>query len=250
MAPIELAKQINGDLYPEVLAAGSLPAAVNKVLVDIGSPLQSSAEIALIPLPLARVEDGSRFSQMYMAAHERLFTFDFWSQGVAYGNGACSDLNEAAQAIHFWIVEQPNIAGMQSRFGFFVPNEKAAAHESGRAVEHQWETLRKRWAAQQDDAMSPLPLIDAASKHPKLRQLFPFTSLYTLRFSRTTGYPFTNDCPYATPLGKGRFRASANYDVEKEGDLIGEGDADEVVAMLVANLPPDCGPAVDGTAEE
>jgi hypothetical protein len=241
----ELAKQINADLYPEISAAGSLSNALGQALADIGSPLQCASEMNFIPL--ARVEGGSRFCQMYIAAHERLFIFDFWTKGVGYGNGSCSDLNDAAQAIHFWITEEPNIAAMQDRFTLFTPTEQARSHEAGEAVDYQWEKLSARWAKYGADfAHSPLPLIEAASKRPELRQLFPFTSMSSLHFSRTTGYPFTNDCPWAIPIGDGRYRAHQ----AGGSDVIGEGDAEEVIAMLVANLPPDCGPAVEGTAED
>lgn len=251
---MELAKGINVDLYPEVGAAGDLSNALGKALADVGSPLQAAAQINFIPF--ARTESGSRFCQMYIAAHERLFIFDFWFKGVSYGRGSSSSLNEAAQAMHFWIIEQPDIAQMQKRFSFFEPEEKAIAHEAGRAVEFQWERLLKTWARDETnrDAISPLPLIEAAMKQPELRQLYPFTSLYTLHFSRTTGYPFTNDCPFAGPIGNGRFRvyrpSPPMSDPEHMGEVIGEGNAEETVAMLVSNLPPNCGPAVEGTATD
>ena len=241
----ELAKQIDDNLYPEVSAAGSLANALGKALAEIGSPLEASAPVNF--LQIARVEGGSRFCQMYIAAHERLFTFDFWTMGVGYGNGACSDLNEAARALHFWITEKPDIAAMQSRFQLFVPREQALAHEAGKAVEYQWTELERSWATPENAnaALSPLPLIQAASQQADLRQLFPFTSLYSLHFSRTTGYPFTNDCPFATPIGDGRFRAHSASQA-----VIGEGSIEEVIEMLIANLPSNCGPAVDGTAED
>ena len=244
----ELATKIN-DLYPELLAVGTLSQALDNALTEIGSPLHASEEMHFIPLAYARVADGSRFCQVYIAAHERLFLLDFWNQGITYGNASCSSLNDTAQAIHCWIVDQPDLAEMQDRFSFFVPNDQGRAHEAGRTVECQWETLRQRWARNaQPDALSPLPLIEAASKHAVLRQLFPFTSLFSLHFSRTTGYPFTIDCPFAVPLGNGRFRAHAA--AGKMGEIIGEGDAEEVIAMVIANLPPDCGPAVAGTSED
>lgn len=247
----ELAKQLDEKLYPDLATAGGLSNALGKALTDSGSPLLPGApELPFIQY--ARVERGSRFCQMYIGAHERLFVFDFWTEGVTYGNGSCNSLNDAAQAIHFWIIEEPNIAKMQERFSFFMPDEKAMAHEAGQAVEYQWESLLKRWAmSEEPDTFSPLSLIEAASKHPELRQLFPFTSLYSLHFSRTTGYPFTNDCPFAIPLGNDRFRALLiSHQPGNAETVIGEGDADEVAAMLVANLPPNCGPAVSGTAED
>lgn len=242
---MELGKH-NFDLYPEVAAAGSLSNALDQALSKIGSSLHATADVNFISF--ARTAAGSRFCQMYIAAHEHLFLFDFSAEGVTYGKGSSSSLNDAAQAIHFWIVEQPNIAQMQGRFSFFVPDEQGIAHEAGRAVEFKWSTLLKTWAVRADanpEAISPLPLIEAAMKQPELAQLFPFTSLYTLHFSRTTGYPFTNDCPFAVPIGNGRFRA-----VEHTGEVIGEGNAAEVIAMLVTHLPPNCGPAINGTADD
>jgi len=246
-----LAKQVNSDLYPDVAAAGTLSNALGQALAEIGSQLQTAGELP--SLSYARVERGSRYCQMYIAANERLFMFDFWSKGVTYGKGSCSSLQDAAQAIHYWIAEEPNIAEMESRFRFFIPAEQGVAHEAGRIVDYQWDKLIHTWTSSEEttsEAMSPLPLIRAAKEHPELRQLFPFTSLHSLRFSRTTGWPFTNDCPFATPIGNGRFRAYPATDREGVGVPIGEGDADEVVAMLVANLPPNCGPAVDGTEDD
>lgn len=247
----ELAKQVNGTLYPDVAAAGTLSNALDRALADLGSELRVAGELPF--LVYARVARGSRQCQMYIAAHERLFIFDFWTKGVTYGEGSCGSLEDAAHAIHYWIVDEPNIADMQRRFGFFVPAEEGMAHEAGRAVDYQWEKLTHSWSSTEEktsDAMSPLPLIRAASRHRELRQLFPFTSLYSLRFSRTTGWPFTNDCPFAIPIGDGRFRAYVATDREEASNVLGEGDADEVAAILVANLPPNCGPAVDGTADD
>lgn len=242
---MELGKH-NFDLYPEVVAAGSLSNALDQALSEIGSSLHATAEVNFIPF--ARAAEGSRFCQMYIAAHKHLFIFDFWAEGVTYGRGSAPSLNDAAQAIHHWIIEQPNIAQMRARFSFFVPDEQAVAHEAGRAVEYKWGSLLKTWAVRADanpDAISPLPLIEAAMKQRELAELFPFTSMHTLHFSRTTGYPFTNDCPFAVPIGNGRFRA-----FEYTGEVIGEGNAAEVIAMLVAHLPPNCGPAVAGTADD
>ena len=254
MTSRELSKEVKPDLYPDLVTAGSLSIALAQALANLGSPLQPVSLINF--LVFARTERGSRFCQMYIAAHERLFIFDFWSKGVGYGKGSTSSLHDAAQAIHFWLIEQPDLARMQDRFSFFTADAQGLAHEAGEAVEYQWERLRKSWARSAEehpDALSPLPLIEAAMQQPELRQLFPFTSLYSLHFSRTTGYPFTHDCPYAIPVANGRFRAyhpPPAADVESMGEIIGEGDANEVSSMLAANLPPNCGPAVDGTADD
>jgi hypothetical protein len=257
----ELSKQINKDLYADIIECGGLSAALAKAMADLPGSLQVSTAENFIPY--ARVEDKSRFSQMYIASQKRLFLFDFWSEGVTYGKGASSILSQAAQAIHFWIYEKPSIAVMQKQFEIFRPTEEGKAHEIDQIVEYQWDRLLNSWReGDSPDHMSPLPVIQAARKRPELRQLFPFTSLRRVCFSRTTGYPFTNDCPYAVPLGNGRYRAySAKYTLEKRTcdetddleevyEVIGEGSAEEVVEMLVMNLPPNCGAAINGTAED
>jgi len=171
----ELSKEVKPDLYPDVVAAGNLSTALAQALANPGSPLQPVSLINF--LVFAQTERGSRFCQMYISAHERLFIFDFWSKGVGYGKGSTSSLHDAAQAIHFWLIEQP-------------------------------------------DLLAPL--------------------------QPSTGYPFTRDCPYAIPIANGRFRAyyPGSYgEVAAMGEMIGEGDVNEVILMLVDHLPPNCGPA-------
>jgi len=262
----ELAKQVSKDLYPDLVSAGGLVAALREALGKLPSLLAVDPEQPLIPLPFARVACESRFSQVLIAANERLFVVDFWSDGVCYGRAAFMSLTEAAYAINLWISETATIATMEARVNTFEPTAEGRSHEGGRAVDHQWESLLKRWIGIDErtgrSAESPTALIEVASKRPELRQLFPFTSLATLCFSRTTGYPFTDDCPHAVSIGNGRFRAysptyrtvrltSGGIDYNKAiYEVIGEGTAEEVVQMLVDNLPPNCGPAVNGTAED
>jgi hypothetical protein len=259
----ELSSQINKDLYPDVVEAGGVPMALAKALADLPGALQvSTLENSTT---YARVADGARSSQLSIALHERLFLFYFGSEGVGYGNGKSSILTEAAQAIHFWITQKPSIAVMERRFEVFKSSEAGKAHETGQIVGYQWDSLLYTWRQRERDSpyrWSPLPVIQAARKRPDLRQLFPFTSLNNLCFSRTTGFPYTDDCPHTMSTGDGCYRAySAKYKLEKRTyngsdwmgkvyEVIGEGSAEEVIEMLVMNLPPNCGPAVNGTADD
>ena len=90
-----------------------------------------------------------------------------------------------------------------------------------------------------------MAIVLEAANRPELRRLYPFTSVETLHFSRTTGFPFTRDCPFAVPIEGGRFRVMA----ADRKLVLGEGDAVQAADMLVANLPRNCGPAIHGTAE-
>jgi hypothetical protein len=90
-------------LYPELTAAGGLTNALRNTLADAGSPLAVSG---LNPadnfVAYARVKSGPRFSQVYIAAEERLFLFDFWNRGVMLARGETPDLTEPSK----WLCEK------------------------------------------------------------------------------------------------------------------------------------------------
>ncbi len=262
MSMHELAWQVDTDLYPDLVSAGGLVSAFEGLLASTAGKLT----ITTLPnVPYVRVVGGNRSSQVNIGAHERIFLGDFWSEGVLHGNAATDHLVDTARAIHCWIETRYDLAQMEYEFGFFHSTENGKAYEAGSYVEFQWNTLLKNWSESEsrmaNRLLSPKPLIEAAMRRPILRQLFPFTSHYALCFSRTAGYPFTEDCPHAEPVGDGRFRAYAvSFKVVRGSqstafrtpgyDLIGEGDAEQVADMLAANLPSGCGPAISGTAND
>ncbi len=259
----ELSKHIDGNLYPDVLKAGGLREAFSDALIRLGSALKVSTVKDFIPY--ARVESNSRFSQTYIAAHRRLFVLDFWAGGIVFGNAACKDITDAANAIHFWIFETPTIALMEERFKIFQSTEEGKAHEAGRGIEYQWESLLQTWAETEktllDSSMSPKPLIEAAMKHFELRRLFPFTSMYRLRF-RCDAESSMIDYPFAESAGNNIFRAySPKHEVvdryhndfhyqSEVHEVIGEGTAEEVVRMLVAHLPRNREETISGKTED
>ncbi|MFG2872581.1 DUF6193 family natural product biosynthesis protein [Streptomyces sp. NPDC048338] len=86
----------------------------------------------------------------------------------------------------------------------------------------------------------------AAHAHPRLRELFPMVSHGALYFSRCTRYPWTHDVAalFPRPGGFHVFRHS-------DKTVLGEPDTvEDAVALIVANLPEECGPAVDGTPDD
>lgn len=247
----QLSKTLSEAHYPDLIKAGGLHEGINRALEAVGSSLRATDVPGFIPF--ARVGQGSRFTQIYAAAGGRLFILEFWFDGVTYGNGPTPDIREAAAAAHAWALEEPKIAVMKERFGFFTPSGRGEAHESGSLVEYEWGELLKQWEdsdKRHGGAPSPTPLIRAAMLRPELRRLYPYTSLYRLGFRRT-GHPPTNDCPSAAPLGGGLYRAySHRYEVSKrrhqgkeyqvtEHEILGEGTVEEVLDLLVANLPPE-----------
>jgi hypothetical protein len=129
------------------------------------------------------------------------------------------------------------------------PSQNAVSHQRGAEVfvTKRWEDLARGLASEQFSYLNALlPLVLEAAKRPELRRLLPFTSLTNLCFSRTTGYPYTHDCPSAWPLNGGGFRVTAS-----DGEtILGDGDAVRAADLLAANLPQNCGAAIYGTAED
>jgi hypothetical protein len=174
-------------------------------------------------------------------------------------------LPKVAEAINAWIAEESSCGELQQRFPFVSVEATAEFHERGAAaeVERQWQTLYGR-IKNDDSKVELVPLLEKAMEVPALRQLFPFTSLVWLCFSRCTGYPFSGDCPSvcssrwipdeaARPTAEQRAALGPikPYTVaDSEGHFLGEGDAAEAIELILQHLPPNCGPAIQGTADD
>ncbi|MEZ6093178.1 MAG: DUF6193 family natural product biosynthesis protein [Pirellulaceae bacterium] len=230
---------INRELYADIMDAGGLVAAVQQSLARNESPL-SATGIPESRFPVyARVELGDRFSQIYVAAEERLFLFDIWRDGVMYGNGRTADIDEMTRAITNWVGDNSEVSEI-GQLPCIQLVDNAHVYDSGNEVEHRW----NRYLSDTDPYLRDLmPFIKLAAQHPVLRSLFPYTSHLTFCFSRCTGYPFSYDCPHVTPNGTGQFSVG-----QHGGQVLGTGDADLTLSLVVNNLPANCGAAIRGTA--
>ncbi|MEV8425664.1 DUF6193 family natural product biosynthesis protein [Streptomyces niveus] len=91
-------------------------------------------------------------------------------------------------------------------------------------------------------------LVEAAHAESRLRQLYVFSSQWTLGFSSCTGYPFRNEVAIIPSHSGSPFRVKRH---PLSDDVLGESTtAEEAVAMAVRHLLTDLGPAVAGTAEQ
>ena len=233
-------KSIN-HFYPDLAALGGLSNSLQVALRQIGSSLTVwKAEEPFNFIEYARVEKAPRSSQVYVAAQERLFLFDFWARGVNFATGQSPDLPEAARAIAHWAESGCTSADLAGAFPFVAVTEKAGIYERGEEVEDRWQTYLRSVGIPELQ-----PFVQAASRRPILRYLFPYTSMNTFCFSRCTGYPFTRDTPFVRPVGDGRYEVTDA--LEK---VLGRGDAEVAAELVVGNLPPGCGPAVAGTADD
>ncbi len=235
-------KEING-YYPDLDAAGGLATALQGALRSIGSPLTSAGlDPAVKFVVYARVEFGSRFSQIYIAAEERLFLFDGWNRGVCLLRGVTPTLVDLARVIDRWVGSDCTTAELSAAFEFVTPETRAAVYERGGEVEDRWQGYLSGIGEQFPELAE---LVAAAAQRPELRRLFPYTSLNTFCFSRCTGYPFTRDIPHVTPLPSGGYQVAG-----PDGRVLGRGSGEEAAELVVRHLPPGCGQAVAGTAED
>ncbi|MEU6484415.1 DUF6193 family natural product biosynthesis protein [Streptomyces sp. NPDC046887] len=102
------------------------------------------------------------------------------------------------------------------------------------------------WQAVRDDGRVRPELLEAAYAEPRLRQLFPWTGMGELHFSRCTGWGWTWDIPYVMPNGD-VYLVAGPLRTQVVGPAA---TAPQAVAMVLDRLPADCGPAFAGTPEE
>ncbi len=90
-------------------------------------------------------------------------------------------------------------------------------------------------------------LLEAAYAEPRLRQLFPWTGMGELHFSRCTEPRWTWDIPYIQPAAGGSYWVSGPL----RSQTVGPAETVwEAIAIVLECLPVGCGPAFLGTPEE
>ncbi|MFC8176237.1 DUF6193 family natural product biosynthesis protein [Streptomyces sp. NPDC057325] len=242
------------DLHPDLAAAGSLAAALSLAAarqgLDLGVVLSNDSD----PPRAAGVASTAPDREpcwIFMGSESRWFNINGSHQGVRLLSGSTSDLSALVRAAAGW----RNGAGLREIQGdaaFIEVSELAEAHERGpaEAVTVQWRLLLEGLRQDADRlglARQTLALAEVASAEPRLRQLYPLTSHWSLHFTTCTGFPYSWDVPFVDPLGDGRYRVCG----PSRGTVIGEADtAAAAISMVVGALPANCGPAVAGTAND
>lgn len=230
-------------LYPEIESAGGLIFALDLAFKKIGSPLRVSNvdNPKIFPGAYARIERDNKFSQIYIAAKEKLYLPDFWRDGVCLGHGKTENIYLLVECIDYWLTTKERTKELANKFSFVTPHIDASIFDEGNEVAYKWQKILN------DPSLKEIKsFVELAIKDPILSKLFPYTSIMTLCFSRCTGFPFTYDTPTVSPIID-----SGQYVVRKNKlDVIGSGSATEALKMVLDNLPKDIKPAVKGTAED
>ncbi|NGO75192.1 hypothetical protein G6045_05765 [Streptomyces sp. YC504] len=239
---------MNPDLYPDLVAAGSLGAALEQTAADLGVNLTVVPHEGgtRVTAGLASSDPRRKPLSVYIGAEERFFSISGWSDGIETVTGATPDLADVVKAGVAW-GQGTHVREMRAQLPFLHSSERAEAHERGPAavVELQWTAMRQQ-AAEAPGFPEFGNLVEAAHAEPRLRQLYVFSSHWTLGFSSCTGFPFHLQVAIAPS------RNGSPYLVLKHphGPCTGEAaTAEEAVTLAVSQLPAGLGPAVTGTTK-
>jgi hypothetical protein len=239
---------VNSDLYPELAAAGSLAAALEQSAAGLGVDLTVVSGTWGTPVSAAIASSAPERKPLsvHLGAENRWFGVSGWSQGIELITGGTPELADVVRAGVAW-GQGRSLREMRAELPFLRSGERAEAHQRGpeAVVESQWRAMRRR-AAEAADFPRFGELVEAAHAEPRLRQLYVFSSHWTLGFSSCTGYPFRTEVAVAPSHGDSPYRVLKH----SHAGVIGEAaTAGEAVVLAVAGLPADLGPAVTGTAE-
>jgi hypothetical protein len=237
------------DHYPDVIAAGSLAAALQAVAAESGpmfpvtaaewNPLGQVTVPSTVPHRNALAIDGYTWKRNWYIRGEEAF------QGMELIGGDTDDLTEIAKAARAWHdgVALTEIAAA-APFVHLSGRFEVADGDPVQLTASEWQHMRTE--ASEADWPEYQELIEAAYAEPTLRALYPFTSHWTLRFSASTR-PYLTTLPpcLSAPRGGGRYTVTAHFG----GEVIAEADAaDEAVATFMHHMPDSLGPVTLGAA--
>ncbi|WP_030301651.1 DUF6193 family natural product biosynthesis protein [Streptomyces katrae] len=239
---------VDPHLYPDLAAAGSLAAALERTAAELGVDLMVVPGDGgpLVSAGIASSVPDRKPLSVHIGAESRWFGVSGWSRGIELITGATPDSADVVRAGAAW-GRGRSLQEMRAELSFLRSGKRAEAHERGPAavVELQWRTMREQ-AAEEPDFTGFGELVEAAHAEPRTRQLYVFSSHWTLGFSSCTGYPFRGEVAIVPSHNGSPFRVKGHP--LSDGVLGEAATAEEAVAMAVCHLPADLGPAVAGTA--
>ncbi|MCX5558610.1 DUF6193 family natural product biosynthesis protein [Streptomyces sp. NBC_00038] len=236
---------MNSEFYPDLIEAGGLAAALERSAADLGVPLILVPGRNEIPdsVGIATTAPGRLPLLVFPDADARGFHVIGRAREVDIVTGQVPELRDVVEAGALWAAGTP-VPRMREALPSLLYDAIAEAHERGpaAAVEAQWDRL-KELAADTPSFPEFGLLLEAAHAEPRLRQLFPFTSHWTVAFSSCTGRRYRTEVAISPQYGGGRYIVLRHTNT----GLLGETPTvEEAVALALANLPDSVGPAVAG----
>ncbi|WP_051804359.1 DUF6193 family natural product biosynthesis protein [Streptomyces griseus] len=237
-------------LYPEVVAAGSLAAALRSaaggaldgvpLTSPTGGPFHAASVGSVLPHrePL-RISAWKYERKWSVSADERLTELPVL-------HGETDDLAEVARVVRAWHDGEPP-EGVRAAAPFARPTGRLELDrpDPARIVAYEWRALRTQaaelatpWASEHRE------LVEAAWAVTEFRELYPFTSHWALRFSSATRPHLDVVGPVLWCTGDGGFRAAEL--MSERGAAFGT--AREAVEEALRLLPDGLGPVRYGRA--
>ncbi len=193
----EMENKFLSDFYQDIIDFGGLDHAINEALKNVGSNLKAAPSVEW-PF-FSYIEYKERFSQIMLAKNERLYSVDLWCEGICYGSWWLKDLIQVAAFIKYSIELQLSVKELRKLFTWF-DSEKGKLHEKGAKKETKqgWKD-KINWLEKETTTLKYLlPCVKIAKGFKELAVLFPYTSMNTLCFSLTTGFPYVTIGPQIT----------------------------------------------------
>ncbi|MFE9769850.1 DUF6193 family natural product biosynthesis protein [Streptomyces sp. NPDC005808] len=235
---------MNSEFYPDLVEAGGLAAALERSAADLGVPLVLVPGRNEIPdaVGIATTAPGRLPLLVFPRADARGFHVIGRAREVDIVTGGVPELRDVVEAGALWAAGTP-VPQMRQALPSLLYDPIADAHERGpaAAVTAQWERL-KELAADTPTFPEFGLVVEAAHAEPRLRQLFPFTSHWTVAFSSCTGRRYRTEVAIA-PYHGGQYFVLRHPNTGMLGEV---STAAEAVALALANLPDTVGPAVAG----
>jgi len=227
--------------YPELFFKKNLADVFNIEMKKINSELKVDLFDSKNQLHYARYEKYGKFCQIFIAKYKRTFSVDYWKQGVCLAHSSIGNKRNVALSINEWIINNNNIKEFTEKYPFVIFNDIAEDFENNNEVDYSWKKYLKEIPKSHPELKD---FVFESYKNNKIKKLFPYMSLNNFCFSRCTGYPYTTDCPYVY-VENGIIIIK-----NRKGKILGKGNVEESIKIILDNIPDDFSFAVKGIADE
>ncbi|MFF1608088.1 DUF6193 family natural product biosynthesis protein [Amycolatopsis sp. NPDC058278] len=174
---------------------------------------------------VATVSKGDRAVKVLPLVRERLFRVRHLLRGTHLSRPATTDLTEVTGSAAAWL-GGATARELAAAWPFADFADIADAYESGDRIELAWQFRRAY------DRHDLGEFVEAAMREPRLRRMYPFTSMYWMSF-RPTADEYRVPGPWVRSARDGRFTVVAK-DRREEPDVTY--DAAEAVRVCVAEM--------------
>lgn len=217
----EFYASVDGELYPDVISAGSLRSALLDAATRHGIGLDGvEARPGEVRFTATDTVSGRRSASVLLGAQERLFSMVVSQGRYLYATGGTDDLASVVKVISFWF-DGSTLSELAARFSFMSYTRLALSFEGGDVVAFQWQNL-----LEDDDFLEIRPLLSAVYAVEDFRSFFPLVSHNTqLRLHDDVDLKSARQL-WVTMQGGGRYR------VELRGSL----PRTEIVDSLAAAI--------------